>query len=87
MNFEDKMKYSIVILIISLLVIMLGLLFMPKPHLGYYLKTVDGSVGTHVYPVYRIYNNWDFCYDTMAFETLDKEECLRIFERLKGIKP
>lgn len=53
-----------------------------KIHQGYYLGIVDGTQSSQIFPVYRIYNNWKWYPDSTAYETLDKEECLQLFDTL-----
>lgn len=54
-------------------------LILPKPHQGYYLSI---KYDNQIYPVFRIYNNWKWYPDTVAFVTPNQDVCLAVFEKL-----
>ena len=84
MDISDWFKAVIIGLIIVLVCAFFTVCFLPKTHQGYYMTVNDGSNGTQIYPVYRIYNNWRYFPDYLAYESLSASECFEMFKKLKG---
>lgn len=77
-------KEVVIGLIIVLVCAFFTVCFLPKTHQGYYMYVTDGSGGTHIYPVYRVYNNWRYYPDGVAYESLSASECFEMYQKLKG---
>ena len=82
-DFEDYFKATIAGLIVIAICGFITCLFLPRPHQGYYLEVRDGANSSQIYPTYRIVNNWKWYPDSAAFESADKDECLKIYNILK----
>jgi len=83
-NFVDYFKVVVVSIIVIICCCFVTCLFLPKIHQGYWLEVVDGRNSSQIIPVYRIVNNWKWYPDNVAFVSIDKDECLRVFNTLKG---
>ena len=82
MDLWDWLKVISVSLLIVLVCAFFTVCFLPKTHQGYYMLVRDGSASSQIYPVFRIYNNWKYYPDEVAFESISSTECLKIFEEL-----
>lgn len=83
MNVVNLFKSGMMIILFSFIITVFVWVFMPKPHIGYYLEVTDGRSSTQVYPVYRIVNNWKYYPDSTAFISSDKDIALQVFSSLK----
>jgi len=82
MNTKNLFGNGMVIMLFSFIITFFVWVFMPKPHIGYYMEVRDGCNSNQIYPVYRIINNWKYYPDTTAFESSDKDVTLQIFSNL-----
>ena len=84
MDILDWFKVLITGLPIVLVCAFFTVCFLPKPHQGYYMGVTDGSSGTQIFPVYRVFNNWRYYPDGVAYESLSASECFEALKKLKG---
>jgi hypothetical protein len=80
-EWDDDSKVAVIITTI-LLAVLLFILFIPKSFNGYYISTET------FYPLeYRIYINWDFWPDGIAYSTTDKNDLMEMYMILKKEAP